>query len=429
MSPLTLLQFLFGGRRAIEQVANGRHSLWVGLLFVLSAALAREWDQADILTEGWHLLLPLVASLASASILYGLLYALAGPLRFGPIPGWPTFPAFLAAYWFTAPLAWLYAIPVERWCDELTAVQLNLLFLATVSVWRTLLIIRVIEVLKLAPLFAAIPLVLLFADTLALAAIWYSPRPIFELMGGIRHSRADDFFCLLRFLGRLITTNLWPIILLWCLSAAYYIRRPEELHSFDCRSAGRSIWAFACGLIVLGLCLLPFGQPQRRLQMQVEQELFAGRFSAAIALMAAHPQSDFPPYWSPPPRSQYGERSPDLLKIGDALSKSSAPDWVWRIYVNKLPHARLALEPRTEQDQEAYLTLLDVYLRESGQLWSQEDENYGFIALNRDHIYPLLDPSRQERLVAIWKAKDIDLLRLNRYYSSPDTAPQEPDAD
>ena len=42
----------------------------------------------------------------------------------------------LAAVSLTSPLAWLYALPVERWCDLRTAISLNLWFLAIDAQWR-----------------------------------------------------------------------------------------------------------------------------------------------------------------------------------------------------------------------------------------------------------------------------------------------------
>ncbi len=40
----SLLCFLFGDRRAILAAAGTRSLVWLGLLFVLSAGLAREYD-------------------------------------------------------------------------------------------------------------------------------------------------------------------------------------------------------------------------------------------------------------------------------------------------------------------------------------------------------------------------------------------------
>lgn len=68
-----LFAYLFGSRGAIEQIAASPEAVLVGLLFVLSAGLAREYDGEYLLAEPYHLLLPLVASLATSFVLYVML--------------------------------------------------------------------------------------------------------------------------------------------------------------------------------------------------------------------------------------------------------------------------------------------------------------------------------------------------------------------
>src|SRR5690349_21302235 len=70
----TLLAYLVGSRKAVLQVANSRTALWLGLLFVLSAGFAREYDGEDLWHEPWHLMLPLVASLGTSFVLYLIVY-------------------------------------------------------------------------------------------------------------------------------------------------------------------------------------------------------------------------------------------------------------------------------------------------------------------------------------------------------------------
>jgi hypothetical protein len=58
MQVSTLIQYLFGNRRAIVDIANCRHAVWLGMLMVLSAGFAREYDGEDLLHDPWHLLMP-----------------------------------------------------------------------------------------------------------------------------------------------------------------------------------------------------------------------------------------------------------------------------------------------------------------------------------------------------------------------------------
>ena len=65
MTISTLIRYLVGHRRAILEVAESKSAVWLGLLFVISAGFAREYDGVDLLHEPWHLALPLGASLAT----------------------------------------------------------------------------------------------------------------------------------------------------------------------------------------------------------------------------------------------------------------------------------------------------------------------------------------------------------------------------
>src|SRR5206468_2426101 len=97
--------------------------------FVLSAGLAREYDGEDLLAEPWHLAIPLGASLASSFLLFAVAYVVA-VFRGAPCePFYGRYLYFLGLFWMTAPLAWLYAIPYERFLSPVGAVQANLLTL------------------------------------------------------------------------------------------------------------------------------------------------------------------------------------------------------------------------------------------------------------------------------------------------------------
>src|SRR5262245_45792999 len=185
----TLVRYLLGDQEAIRTLASTRHTLWLGLLFVLSAGFAREYDGADLLHEPGHLFLPLGASLLSSLVLFSLLYSPA--VKWGePARAFPSrYVSFLGLFWMTAPLAWLYAIPYERFLDPLDAVRMNLLTLGVVSLWRVALMIRVTRILFDYKSEEAFFLVLLFADAVALALLWFSPVPVIEIMGGIRSER------------------------------------------------------------------------------------------------------------------------------------------------------------------------------------------------------------------------------------------------
>src|SRR5687767_5262694 len=136
MTISTLLKFLVGEREAILTVARTPQAIWIGLLFVLAAGFAREYDGEDLLHEPWHLLIPLGASILSSAILYLLIRAITW-FRGAPGPSLLSgYRSFLALYWMTAPLALFYAIPFERFASAADAMRANLFLLALVAAWR-----------------------------------------------------------------------------------------------------------------------------------------------------------------------------------------------------------------------------------------------------------------------------------------------------
>jgi hypothetical protein len=187
----TLLLYLVGKRQAILEIANDRPALWIGLIFVLSAGFAREYDGKDLTAEPWHIIVPVGASLATSFLLFLLTFR-RGDDDLSSVPFFAAYRSFLTLYWMTAPLAWIYAIPFERFLDPYEATMANLCCLGLVATWRVLLMIRVISVLMGYHVLAAVFPVLLFGDTIAVVAIQFLQVPILDLMGGIRMTPKEN---------------------------------------------------------------------------------------------------------------------------------------------------------------------------------------------------------------------------------------------
>jgi hypothetical protein len=99
--------------------------------------------------------------------------------------------SFLGLFWMTAPLAWLYAIPYERFLSPVGAMRANLWTLAFVALWRVALMVRAISVLMGYGVVAAFFQVMVLADSIALAALNWLPISLFDVMGGIRYSESE----------------------------------------------------------------------------------------------------------------------------------------------------------------------------------------------------------------------------------------------
>lgn len=334
MTLLTLIMYLLGSREAILRVARSRQSLWLGLLFVLAAGFAREYDGEDLLAEPWHLLIPLAASVVSSAVLYGLVRLVAAAHRAKEPLLVPGYLDFLGLYWMTAPLALLYAIPFERFLTAADSVKANLWLLALVAAWRVLLMSRVVSVIYQAPLWATFATVMLFADTVAIVILFATPVPIVSIMGGIRLSESENVLQAVLMLLRFVTVVSWPI---WAIATGVALfRRSSEWHYVPITGEGPPValhlWAFGAVALVAWAFVLPFTQPEQQLRQRVERDLRAGRIEKALATMSAHERSDFPPHWDPPPRVAYGETNPNIVDVYETLDRMAVKPWVRQIY-------------------------------------------------------------------------------------------------
>ena len=146
-APLTFgtwLRFMLGQRRNRlgSEVAN---ALWIGLLFVLSAGLARV--TVSVLQRAVVFVVAVGGVVATSLVLYAFVYVAGSGHGVTKLRWWTGYRTFLTFYWMTAPLAWLYAVPVERFLDPgLGNARPTSSLLAIVSVWRVLLITRAISV-------------------------------------------------------------------------------------------------------------------------------------------------------------------------------------------------------------------------------------------------------------------------------------------
>jgi len=346
MRVATILAYVVGRRRAILEVARDRRALGVGALLVLSAALARNYDRASLIHEPWRLLGPFVASLAISGPLFLAIYGFARWKGMGGPGIGRAYLSFLALYWMTAPLAWLYGIPYERFLSPVGATEANLCTLALVSVWRVALMIRVVSVVFDLRVRAALPLVMLVADVAALAALHLVPLPVIHVMGGISPEQDDIAWAAL-----LVTVLGWLTLPLWIVFAAIVTysghNRPECRVPSSPEGPGRSRRALAFAALILAgwAAVLPFTQPEQILARRVERIYRIGGPAAALALMSAHDRVDFPPGWQPPPRRFPGEPpTNEVLDTLEALAEQPHADWVCDLYARRFRERALGEE-------------------------------------------------------------------------------------
>lgn len=112
----------------------GARDAALGVLCAWIAGVGRYWDHPTAGAAQKSGLGSVVYVFALSALLWLLLL----PLRANR----QKYVTLLAAVALTSPLAWLYALPVERWFDVGTAISMNLGFLALVAGWRVALLTR-----------------------------------------------------------------------------------------------------------------------------------------------------------------------------------------------------------------------------------------------------------------------------------------------
>ena len=336
MSIATLIGYLIGGRTAIFRIASTPQAVWLGALFVLGAGFAREYDRHDLTREPWHLMVPFAASLATSLLLFCLVYVVGRLWRTEAYPFWPSYRSFLSLYWMTAPLAWLYAIPVERFLSLGDATRFNLAMLAIVSLWRVVLMARVIEALFGAGRLQALWLVMLLADSVALLTLYLTPLPMINIMGGIPLSESEELISgtavFVGFAGILS----WPVWLVGTITIFATRWRSDLPSEIPQTTIDRKLWALAVLAIVGWLPILPMTQSEQRLRYDVESAMRDDRIAEAVEVMSAHDRGEFPPDWTPPPRLAYENPQPKVQDVLDVIATRGAAPWVREIYLEKL---------------------------------------------------------------------------------------------
>lgn len=401
-TPFSLVAFLFGSRQAIRAALDCRWLFGVAVLLTISAGFAREYDGEYLAAKPWYLAVPLLVSLSMGSALYLVLIScLWRSLPKGVSPG-RAWLGFLTCYLLLAPTAWLYAIPYERWYDELTATRCNLNTLSLVSVWRVLVIARVAGVLFNRSMIAALCPVLLFASSATVIGLMSQIR-LPEIMGGVRLS---DVEVLIRaYTGNWsgVAFYSFPIWVIGSVIAALYGEAVERKDRSAARRfrPSRGLWCVVVASILVWAPLL--GEPQReqRNRYEVERLFEQSEIDAALRRLSDSPESDFPPLWRPPPLG-YGNRDKvSLVEVLGHFTANMPSTRIRRMYLDKLAlHFSNHANVRFMFEPQDWILLSSVLRRipegpeiaraadRSALIWARDDRPDGLV---RTAIQEILD--------------------------------------
>jgi hypothetical protein len=326
------LLFLLGVRSSIERVLRCPQSFWLALALVGTAAMAREYDAVSWLHQPRDLLAPFAASLAFGSIIY--LFVIGGVTAVGrkTPSAWRDYRLFMTGYWMTAPLAWLYAIPIETMTDEITAVKFNLSLLSIVSIWRVLLFSRVVAIQFAVPFLAILSWVLIPCMMIAFVALFAANLSMVSIMGGLRLTQAQQI--LVDYQGVVLGGCFYGVIpmIVVGLSAIGMVRgkhRVEDEPGSCDLPIRRSVWLIpVIAIVVLGGGAMAF-QPRLHRATEIDVLLHRDEIIAAIEQMQKHGEAAFPIVWDPPPKfPERDNHTPLITSILTAIEQTKCEPWI-----------------------------------------------------------------------------------------------------
>lgn len=342
MSPVTLLKYLCGSRAAIHRLASTRWSLAIGAALVLTASLARNYDGKYLPGEWQSLLHGFGVSIPNAFLLFTIFWLMSlsrGTERPRFFHGYL---AFLGLFWLTSPMAWLYAVPYERFLTPLGAIEANVRTLAFVSIWRVALMARALSVLWKIPFVPTCIVVALYGDVLVFGAASLMEAPLMDFMGGLQHSPEDAYLSGIQFSTVVFSVLASPVLLIASLVSLRWLRPTwSPVEQTDPARPTRGLIALVVVALAAWVPLLWWMQPEQRNRYQAESLIRSGQLEEAINFMAERPREAFPPIWDPPPRTSYRDHTPDATAMEVALREHRGDDWAARLYFRK--HLKITL--------------------------------------------------------------------------------------
>lgn len=337
----TLLGFQFGCGDAIDAVARSRASFFTGMVLVLLTGIPRNYDQIYFRETPFWLIGPLVFSLFSGTFVFAALYFGFIRRRFEApqnVSFGSQWRCFISLFWMTAPIAWLYAIPVERFLDSYHAAETNLTLLSIVSLWRVLLMSRVVSRLQQIHFARALLWVLtpacLEVLVVIIVGVIFSPafsRHILAAMSGMRNSPEE--ILVLNALGYIWWGALIVLVVVMILVARFHLSKIVQPFPAIVESPVPVVT-----LLTLTVAWIAVAIPAQREQYRFvthAKMVESGKYRESLDYLEHFTRRDFPASRriSPDP---YDYKSWEQLPGVVAALKPTDPEWIRRLYLDHL---------------------------------------------------------------------------------------------
>lgn len=292
MTAKDLLAYQFGNGAAIRRVAGSRHLLLVGAILVLITSVPRNYDQTYIGETPWWPIIPLVFSFFSGSFLFLVLHA--GFIKEAEASFGRKYWMFMGLFWMTAPVAWLYGIPVERFMDGRGATVANLWLLGIVSAWRVALMTRVMSVVYEIQWFRAAGWVLLGACLEVAFVLFFAHfgDAIGRGMAGMRNSKEQQLIA--QVLGTVFMSCVIAVPLL-LIAMKFVLKFDQEARVTELPSSRNAPWLFllVCAAAWAGAAVVPQNELARESKYRALLNSYETR--DALAYLNTLEAKDWPP--------------------------------------------------------------------------------------------------------------------------------------
>ncbi len=343
MNSFTVPLYLLGHAGAIRRVASSPMAIPSGILLVLSAGVARNYDQMWFGESLTWLVMPLLFSLVSGLWVFFFVFdAWRGQPTEGdalPCSRFRPLASFFGLFWMTAPVAWLYAIPVERWYDPVPAAQWNIRLLTVVSLWRVLLMGRVVSVIGGLSFLRGLGKVVLPASLEAAALSFvgsFAGQRIMNGMAGLRNSPAEDVMhdALMAATGISCVALIFSALCfaIWPKGSAGGIipwRPDPKVRTWQ----GPFVLLVATAVLCWRVSIAP--QQEQRLSLEAKQFAIREDWAGLVAFLSRHQKEEFAPSIVLPP-SPYEYWSAQKIPALFRHITPETPAWIRRMYFDYL---------------------------------------------------------------------------------------------
>lgn len=369
-----IFRFQLGNKAAIQRVLESRWSLLVGSILVVTAGVARHYDQKYLIWEWWVVQPFIIAVVSSLAIFLAAWIGLrmGRPKRDDRPHFLQQYVSFLGAFLMTSPLAWWYAIPVEQWMSLEDAARCNIALLSAVAFWRVVLMVRVLCLQTGAHWFRCLVVVLLPSSVEAFFLSVVMHYQLVGMMGGVQLPPHE--MILKNALNMVAAASMWIAVVTFLLWIYLAYKREIKRVAFPPHRRGIPKAALVFSIVAL-VAWTGYAWPWQVKQyhrFMVRYQMRQDDYRAALRYIAGFDRDAFPkPAHLPPdPLDPYSGTS-DLIEMLKAL-QDSHPQWLRKEYYRSAEMAVFSRQLHSKQF-DAHQVLEGLVATEGGQKFVAQD--------------------------------------------------------